>query len=155
MKTIGHIALSALSVVLLGGCATLSNGGDKAVNCQTLDWHQLGVQAGKNGHYPYEIARIQKRCPAIVIDQAARATWEAGRTEGLKQYCTKAIAYQLGQRGYEMNQVCPEDGLLELQQSHALGFSQFYQRNRLNQMFDYYHHRYIPQAWYDAYHPWY
>lgn len=153
MKIIGCIALSALSALFLGGCATLSNGSSKAVNCQTLDWHQLGVQAGKNGSYPYEITRVQKRCPAITIDQATRAAWEAGRTEGLKQYCTKAIAYELGQRGHALNQVCPEDGLLELQQSHALGFSQYYQRIKLQQMF--YHQQYIPQAWYDAYHPWY
>lgn len=148
--------LAVLLPALLAGCSTLSTNSKSAINCQALDWREIGVQDGRNGRYPYEITRLQKHCPSVNIDTNARAKWESGRLEGLKHYCTKAMAYNLGQRGYELNQVCPEEGLLEIQQSHALGFSQFYQRNRLNQMFDYrFHRHYIPQAWYDAYHPWY
>lgn len=96
--------------------------------CATADWHKIGELDGQLGRYPYEFARYQKRCPSA-LDK--RAVWEAGRQAGLAHYCTKANAFVLGQRGLNFNQVCPEEGLLELQQSHSLGYQQYYQEQRL------------------------
>ncbi len=120
----------ALAILTLSGCAT-THPQQAQLNCQAPNWHTLGVQDGKDGRYPYEIARYQRRCPTIVLTDTIRAEWEAGRQQGLIQYCTKSNAYALGERGHSLKQVCPEDGLLEIQQSHALGYQQYYQRHRL------------------------
>lgn len=136
--------------LVLSACATTGNHTAKpSIDCQAPNWQALGEQDGKAGRYAYEITRHQKACPTAVIDQTVLATWEAGRQAGLKSYCTKAHAYELGQRGYSMNQVCPEEGLLEIQQSHALGYQQYYQRSRLNQdwMYPY------PFGWYGPFGP--
>lgn len=136
--------------LVLSACATTGNHTAKpSIDCQAPNWQALGEQDGKAGRYAYEIARHQKACPTAVIDQTVLATWEAGRQAGLKSYCTKAHAYELGQHGYSMNQVCPEEGLLEIQQSHALGYQQYHQRSRLNQdwMYPY------PFGWYGPFGP--
>lgn len=99
-----------------------------ADSCASANWQQLGELDGQQGRYPYEFARYEKRCGAV---GDKRATWEAGRQKGLEQYCTKANAFSLGQRGLNFNQVCPENGLLELQQSYALGYQRYYQEQRL------------------------
>lgn len=130
------IILLGLTVpLLLSACATTQSASKPTLDCNHLDWQAIGVQDGQAGRYPYEISRHQKSCPAIKIDSQVRADWEAGRAQGLKHYCTKANAYALGQYGHQLNQVCPEEGLLEIQQSHALGYQQYYQRNQLNDWF--------------------
>lgn len=128
------VLLSTLiaSPLLLTACATTGSHSTKvSIDCQAPNWQQAGISDGKNGRYPYEISRYSKQCPSLTISTEDRAAWESGRQEGLKTYCTKAYAYELGQRGYSMNQVCPEEGLLEIQQSHALGYQHYYQRERL------------------------
>lgn len=112
------------------------------LDCQNPNWHALGVLDGKAGHYSHQISRHQKRCPAAITHNDI-ALWEQGRQIGLKAYCTKSHAYRLGQMGLTMNAVCPEEGLLELQQSHALGYQTYYQQQRLRQDW-LYHSPYSP-----------
>lgn len=122
MKTIIFLAL----FVLLSGCATTAL---KSQDCPNANWREIGVQDGKQGRYPFEIARHQKICGQTLPN---RELWEQGRQEGLKSHCTKSNAYTLGQHGIFLNAVCPEEGLEEIQNSHALGFNQYYQRQRLS-----------------------
>lgn len=122
----------AMAVALVA-CSTASKPSQSSTKltadaCATADWHKIGELDGQHGRYAYEFARHQKRCPTA---HDKRATWEAGRQVGLEQYCTKANAFNLGQRGLNFNQVCPENGLLELQQSYALGYQRYYQEQRL------------------------
>ncbi len=152
------LIMLGVACLFLTACATTQSAqstqtGNKkpTIDCQNPDWQALGVADGKVGRYAYEIARYHKKCPNLTLDISTRATWEAGYQEGLKSYCTKAFAYELGQRGYAMNQVCPEEGLLEIQQSHALGYQQYYQRARLHDglMYGY------PFGWFAPYRPFY
>lgn len=141
-----RLCIILTSTLILAACATTGGHTQQhTIDCQAPDWHALGNADGKNGRYPHEISRYNKRCPALALDMSVRSQWEAGRQEGLKNYCTKAHAYELGQRGYSMNQVCPEEGLLEIQQSHALGYQQYYQRQQLNTDYWPYYH---PLDWY-------
>lgn len=113
------------------------------LDCQNPDWHALGVQDGKAGRYAHEIARHQKLCPSTTINHAIIKEWEKGRQIGLQSYCTKSHAYRLGQMGMALNAVCPEEGLLEIQKSHALGYQNYYQQERLRQNW-LYHSPYAP-----------
>ncbi len=113
-----------------------------AEQCTTTNWHEQGQKDGKYGAYPYEYSHYTKQCPLATQDIKA---WEEGRQLGLKTYCTKANAYEVGRRGLEFRQVCSEDDLLELQQSHSLGFEQYYRIQRLHDWdwgFPYYRHRF-------------
>lgn len=130
-------SLATLSA--LSGCATTSL---KADDCPSVDWKQAGIQDGRQGRYAFEFARYQKRCGQTLPN---RQLWEEGRQEGLKSYCTKSNAYHLGQHGFTLNAVCPEEGLEEIHNAHALGFSQYYQRQRLSQFYlPYYDYPYYP-----------
>ncbi len=124
------LLLLTVSTSLLSACATLGQSSAK-IDCATADWTKIGQADGQAGRYPQEISRHVKQCGETVLSTEVRARWEAGRQAGIKQYCTKANLYEIGQRGITMNQVCPEEGLYKLQQSHALGYQQYYQRQRL------------------------
>ncbi|MFB6348032.1 DUF2799 domain-containing protein [Moraxella sp. ZJ142] len=134
--------------LMLTGCATMHSN-QQPVDCAAVDWQSLGVADGQAGRYPYEITRHQKSCPMLAITPDVIKTWEEGRQIGLKQYCTKAYAYQIGQRGESLNQVCPEDGLLEIQQSHALGYQQYYRQSQLNRdwLYPFYQPWYVPMPY--------
>ncbi|MDO5652387.1 MAG: DUF2799 domain-containing protein [Moraxella sp.] len=125
---------SLITLGLLSGCA--STGGFSSANkfsqsdCQAPNWYAIGVADGKAGKYPHQIARYQKTCQGI--DTPNREQWEQGRQDGLKSYCTKGNAYELGVRGLALNNVCADDVALELQQSHDLGYRQYYMRERLS-----------------------
>lgn len=141
MKKLALLSAIGLSVIVTG-CATTKQ--LPQIDCAAPNWYDTGVADGMAGRYPYEITRHQKQCQAINITPEVIKTWEEGRQIGLKTYCTKAHAYEIGQRGYSLNQVCPEEGLLEIQQSHALGYQQYYRRAELN------------RDWvYPVFHPWY
>lgn len=129
------ILLIGATAMIMTGCATTSA---VKIDCHQPNWYELGVADGNMGRYAYEISRHKKTCPSLSLDIAR---WESGRQEGLKSYCTKANAFSLGQNGRDFNQVCPEEGLLELQQSYALGYQQYYQRMRL------YDSWYAPSIW--------
>lgn len=134
--------MKALILLIFIGCLTACVSTKPKFDYQNPDWHTLGVADGKMGRYSHEIARHQKHCPAP-ISHTNIATWEQGRQIGLKAYCTKSHAHRLGQMGIPLNAVCPEEGLLELQQSHALGYQTYYQQERLRQDW-FYHSFYAP-----------
>lgn len=119
-----------------------------AEQCSHTDWYEQGQKDGKFGAYPYEYSHYAKHCPLASQDIKA---WGEGRVLGLKTYCTKANAYELGRRGLELRQICPEEGLLEIQQSHSLGFEQYYRIQRLHDwdwgFAPYYHHPYYRFGW--------
>ncbi len=141
MKKLALLSAFGLSAIVTG-CATTTQ--QPQIDCAAPDWHAVGIEDGKAGRYPYEISRHQKQCQAIKLTPEIIKTWEAGRQIGLNSYCSKGNAYEIGQRGYSLNQVCPEAGLLEIQQSHALGYQQYYRRAQLS------------RDWaYPMFHPWY
>ena len=143
-RTSSLVALVTLLIcVPIGGCA-LGASKLSPAQCQSADWQAIGEQDGKLGRYPHELGRHIQACHTISTPD--RKLWEQGRNLGLKSYCTKSNAYELGRLGYPLNQVCPEEGLLEIQQSHALGYQQYYRQEQLN----HWRHStpwYSPYAW--------
>ncbi len=101
--------------LLLSSCASLSE-----EECLNADWHAIGYSDGVSGHYPDHIMDHQKACGKFGVSPDHRA-WEAGRKEGLQHYCTKANAYNLGERGESLHAVCPPKMAEELQFMHDKG----------------------------------
>ncbi len=94
-----------LCLVALGfsGCATMNE-----KECLLADWHTIGYEDGVRGVSADVIGKHRKACAdhGVAPDRNA---YMAGRSEGLKQFCTSQNGFNLGERGGHYNGVCPSD----------------------------------------------
>ncbi len=93
---------AAALTALLTGCA----GGMTRADCQTADWSALGFADGRSGASAKHAEKRLNDCAGsgYAVD---RATYAAGRAEGLKAYCTTAGGFDAGRLGQEYFDVCP------------------------------------------------
>lgn len=127
MRLTRHFLATLVIIGVLPGCATLSK-----QQCMMGNWQTIGYNDGVAGHYADRLASHTKACAkaGVVPDYQA---WELGRQQGLKQYCTSANAYVIGQRGRQLNGVCPAAILPRLQQFNAQGREYYSLSNQLTQ----------------------
>lgn len=110
------LALAATALaLLLGSCATLSEDA-----CRSGDWFSIGAADGAAGRLPGHLAKHAEACAKFGV-APDRATWEAGRQQGLASYCTPATVYAEGARGRALSPVCPSSELDRLTLAHETG----------------------------------
>lgn len=145
MKPTIFISTLLLSCVI-AGCATTQSSSYTS-DCSTADWKQIGITDGTHGHNAQRILSHQKACQKTNTTPNI-ALWEEGRQIGLKNYCTKANAYDLGRHGYTLTGVC-EDNLDELHHANMMGLEQYELSRRMMRPYGYgYHPFYAPWAFY-------
>lgn len=93
--------LAGLCFIALASCASLSED-----TCRGGDWREIGFQDGARGQGPDQVFRHARACNDFGI-APNKTLWEAGRTEGLKLYCTPRNAYREGAEGDHLRPVCP------------------------------------------------
>jgi hypothetical protein len=74
--------------------------------CLATDWRTVGYEDGVAGHPGDHISRHRKACSKHGISPDF-SLYQAGRKEGLKEYCQPANGYELGVRGGTYRGVCP------------------------------------------------
>lgn len=96
-------AIAMAAILLLQGCATLNK-----EECVVADWRLIGYQDGVAGKSASTVGGYRKDCAeyAVIPDLDA---YQAGRLEGLQEYCKVDNAYQLGRAGKGYATVCPAD----------------------------------------------
>jgi hypothetical protein len=106
---------TGLLLLLLQGCATLDR-----EQCQVADWRLIGYQDGVQGKPASIIGTYREDCAehGIVPDLDA---WQAGRAQGLREYCTDANAFRLGRGGHAYPAVCPGTGNAAMQAAYDDG----------------------------------
>jgi hypothetical protein len=94
------IVLIALAIA---GCSTMSKN-----ECLSVDWRTIGYEDGTAGYPGDRIAQHRKACAkyGVVPDLAL---YQAGRDEGLREYCRPTNGYRLGAGGGSYGGVCPAD----------------------------------------------
>lgn len=95
--------LVTLAFAGLSGCATMS--GDE---CATSDWTAIGYSDGAQGYPSDRYSRHNKACAKHGVTPDFRA-YQAGRDEGLREYCQPTRGYQLGESGSAYHGVCSAD----------------------------------------------
>jgi hypothetical protein len=96
------LGLSVLTV-LASGCASMSQ-----QECTATDWQTVGYEDGVNGYSGGRIARYRTACSKYgVAPDLAR--YQAGREQGLREFCRPANGYRLGAAGGSYGGVCPND----------------------------------------------
>ena len=88
---------------LLAGCASL----DKA-ECVNADWYTIGLEDGARGRGVERLGQHRRACAEYgVAPDPGR--YLAGRSEGLKSFCTYQRGYANGRAGQAFADVCPAE----------------------------------------------
>lgn len=107
--------LPLLLCAQLAGCALMD-----VEECQSADWHALGVRDGAEGRPD---AYLQQRVDACAEAGVAADTrrYAQGRDEGLQQYCRLENAFLAGSHGGTYAGVCPPAVDAEFRRRFAAG----------------------------------
>lgn len=113
-------------VVLASGCATL----DKD-ECLHADWRLIGFQDGVAGKSATAVDNYRKDCAShsVVPDLDA---YQAGRKEGLLQYCQPDNGYRLGAAGHGYSPVCPVTAGADFRAAYNEGREIYLARSEVN-----------------------
>jgi len=88
---------------LINGCATLSY-----EDCLQGAWFELGLNDGRMGRPFNRLAQHQKACSEYGIS-LDNNQYNAGRKQGLRDYCQLDNAIETGLQGHRYQSVCPSD----------------------------------------------
>lgn len=96
-------ASAALVLLALSGCATMDR-----EECLTVDWRTVGYEDGVAGYASVRIGQHRKACAkhGVTTDLAA---YQAGRQDGLREYCVPTNGFRLGSQGGDYAGMCPSD----------------------------------------------
>jgi hypothetical protein len=91
------------TLATLSGCSTMS-----AKECVAADWRTVGYEDGVTGRTGDRIGRYRDACSEHGITPSL-AEYQAGREQGLREFCKPVNGFHLGARGGGYNGVCPAD----------------------------------------------
>jgi Protein of unknown function (DUF2799) len=118
----------AMLLILLAatGCATM----DKD-ECLVADWRLIGFQDGAQGKSAAAVGNYREDCAGyrVVPDLDA---YQAGRREGLLQYCVPANGFRLGDSGRAYNAVCPAGTERAFRAAYNTGRDIYLARSQVN-----------------------
>jgi hypothetical protein len=103
-------------LALLAGCASL----DKD-ECRTADWYAVGLEDGARGRALDRLGDHRRACAEHGVTPHTER-YLAGRSEGLRSFCTYERGYSQGRAGQAYSGACPKET--------AGGFLAGYQRGR-------------------------
>lgn len=122
--------LAGLAVLLafgaLSGCATMS--GDE---CTASDWTAVGYSDGARGYTSDRFSKYNKACAKHGITPNFR-DYQAGRDEGLREFCQPGNGFSLGERGGRYNGVCAAELEPQFLDAYRVGSHLYSLRSNVN-----------------------
>ena len=88
---------------LAAGCASMT-----PEECLHADWRVVGYEDGAAGRGAATLGNHREACAKVGVTPDF-AAYQAGRREGVRQFCHPANAYRLGRGGYTYTGICPAD----------------------------------------------
>jgi len=125
MRTTTIITLAALALAM-AGCASMSRN-----ECVTVDWRTVGYEDGVMGRSGDRIGRYRKACADHGVAPDLDA-YQAGRAEGLREYCQPDNGYRLGSSGAGYGASCPADLAPAFNAAYESGHELYSRRYRVN-----------------------
>jgi hypothetical protein len=99
---IGFCALIGLGFLAgLAGCSSMS-----ANECMATDWRTVGYEDGASGYSGDRVGKYRKACGKHGITPDLER-YQAGREQGLKEFCRPMNGFRLGESGRGYHGVCP------------------------------------------------
>jgi hypothetical protein len=119
--TLGIVAATAA----LSGCNSMS-----AQECQATDWRTVGYEDGVNGYSGDRIGRYRNACSEHGITPSL-SEYQAGREQGLREFCTPVNGFHLGARGGGYSGVCPAESDQQFVDAYQSGRHLYSLRSRV------------------------
>jgi len=99
---IAYSALIGLGLLAgLTGCSSMS-----ANECMATDWRTVGYEDGVSGYSGDRVGKYRKACGKHGVTPDL-AQYQAGREQGLKEFCRPMNGFRLGGSGRAYHGVCP------------------------------------------------
>ncbi len=95
------LVLVCSAMLVLSGCASMSSD-----ECMASDWHAIGYEDGSRGYASDRMGHYRKMCGKHGVTPDF-SEYQAGRRDGLKEFCQPQRGYNLGSSGGRYNGVCP------------------------------------------------
>ena len=117
---------SLVLALALSGCATMSKD-----ECLTVDWRTVGYEDGVAGRSGDRIGSYRKAC----ADHGVRPdldAYQAGRDEGLREYCQPENGYRVGSNGGGYGGSCPADLAPQFAVAYESGRQLYVRERRVN-----------------------
>src|SRR5262245_55831420 len=106
MRTHSRLALTVAvfaAMAALSGCNSMSE-----KECLSTDWRTVGYEDGVNGYAGDRIGRYRNACSEHGVTPDL-AQYQAGRDQGLQEFCKPANGFRVGAHGGSYGGVCPAD----------------------------------------------
>lgn len=91
------------ALVTLGGCAHMNED-----ECLLADWYTIGYEDGATGAEASRVGRHREVCAQHGVAPDFEA-YQAGREEGLREFCRPPNGFRQGESGAAYSGVCPAD----------------------------------------------
>lgn len=117
---------SLVALLVLNGCASMS-----ADECVMSDWHTIGFEDGSRGHTSERLGQHRKACAKHGVAPDLRA-YQAGRDEGLQQFCQPSRGFNLGASGGQYNGVCGDHMEPQFLDAYRSGYHLYNLRSNVN-----------------------
>lgn len=114
------------AVMMLMGCSSMSE-----KECLATDWRTVGYEDGVAGRSGDRIGRYREQCSEHGVAPSL-SEYQAGREQGLREFCKPVNGFRVGARGAAYSGVCPadtDDAFLDAYQS---GRQLYALRSRVN-----------------------
>jgi hypothetical protein len=106
MRTDSRLALTVAvfaAMAALTGCSSMSE-----KECLSTDWRTVGYEDGVNGYSGDRIGRYRNMCSEHGVTPSL-AEYQAGRNQGLQEFCKPANGFRVGAHGASYGGVCPAE----------------------------------------------
>jgi hypothetical protein len=117
---------SLLAITILSGCATMN--GDE---CLTSDWHAIGFEDGSRGYTSEQLSNHRKACAKHGVTPDFQA-YQAGRSEGLVEFCQPTRGFNLGSNGGQYHGVCSAHNEGRFLDAYNSGYHLYNLRSKVN-----------------------
>jgi Protein of unknown function (DUF2799) len=91
------------AMAALAGCNSMS-----AQECLSTDWRTVGYEDGVNGFAGDRIGRYRNACSEHGVTPDLNQ-YQAGRDQGLREFCKPANGFRVGAHGGNYSGVCPTE----------------------------------------------
>lgn len=121
------LALAASGALLaLHGCTSMSQ-----QECAATDWRTVGYEDGVAGRSGESIGQLRKACAKHGVTPDLEA-YQAGRKQGLLEYCTPENGYRQGVRGAALATSCPVELRGDFEEAYNQGYELYGLRERVS-----------------------
>lgn len=91
---------ASLAILVLSGCASMSSD-----ECMTADWRAVGYEDGARGYTTEQFSKHRKACASHGVTPSFD-DYQAGRDQGLVEYCQPGRGFDVGASGGRYYGVC-------------------------------------------------